>query len=200
MEHIMNHDTLKAELTKTRLKAYMDLRGGFSLPLAGATYWFALGVLGYKFSLETWTPIALFGSGVIFPIGLLYAKMFKNDFMKYKQVVGNVLLPAFIGMLLFWPMLIAAMQTAPELAPLILAIGMSSHWPIVGWMYGRVGIYSAHSILRALVVLGIWVYLPDARITLLPLAVAVIYLMTVVAILMDSGKLRKKDEAKLVSL
>jgi hypothetical protein len=188
----MDYNTLRSALKKDQIEAYIRLRGGFPLPLAGAVYWCALGIAGYYLALGPWLQFALFGSGAIFPIGLLIAKITKNNFMKDKQASGNVILPALIGMLLFWPMLIAAMKTNPQLAILILAIGMSIHWPVIGWSYGRTALFSAHSIVRAFVVLGIWVYMPEARTTLLPFSVTIIYLVTVLAILVDTSKLRKQ--------
>lgn len=45
---------------------------------------------------------------------------------------------------------------------------------------------------RAVVVTAIWIALPDARFTLLPLSVAVIYLLTVIVIYVDSGTFRAR--------
>jgi hypothetical protein len=180
-------ENLKAALLADRLATYKRLRGGFPIPLAGAVYWGVLGWLGTRLNLDQWCMAAFFGSGLIFPMALLFAKLFRNPFMKDRSAAGDVLLPAFIAMLLFWPMVVAAMQVAPALAPLILAIGMSLHWPAIGWSYGRTALYSAHSIVRAIAVLLIWLWMPEARLTLLPLAVAGIYLVTVLAIFIDSA-------------
>ena len=49
-------------------------------------------------------------------------------------------------------------------------------------------LFSAHVILRAIITLAIWVLLPDKRMTLLPFAVATIYLLTVIAILVDTSR------------
>ncbi len=190
----MDRNALIEALQKERLENYITLRGGFPLPLAGGVYWLVLGALGYILPLGTWFMVALFGTGAIFPLGLIFAKIFNNNFMKKKQVVSSVILPALIGMLLFWPMLIASTKAAPELAILILAIGMSIHWPVIGWSYNRTALYSAHSILRALMVFGIWTYMPDARMTLLPFNVAGIYFFTVLAILIDTSLLRRSKE------
>ena len=187
----MDKDALIAALKEERLGNYIKLRGGFPLPLAGAFYWLALGVLGYYLPFQTWFMAALFGTGIIFPLGLLIAKIFKNNFLKEKQVVSGIILPAFIGMLLFWPMLIASMKVAPQLAVLILAIGLSIHWPIIGWSYNRTALYSAHSVIRALAVFSIWTTMPDARLTYLPFSVAGIYFLTVLAILIDTSRLRR---------
>lgn len=95
-------------------------------------------------------------------------------------------------MLLFWPMLIAAAKTAPELVPLILAIGMSLHWPVIGWSYGRTGLFSAHAVIRALFCLAIFSMFPEHSITWMPIGVAAIYGLTVLAILADVRRLKTR--------
>ncbi len=185
---------LTEALKRERLASYVRLRGGFPIPMAGAVYWGALAALGYLMPGDIWFYAALFGSGAIFPLALFFAAIFKNPFMKDRTAVTGVLAPAFIGMLLFWPMAIAALWQAPDLFSLILAIGMSIHWPVVGWSYGRTSIYAAHAVIRAVVVFFIWWKLPEARLTLLPASVAIIYLVTVLAIFIDSGLLKSKLE------
>src|SRR5687767_2983162 len=169
-------DDLKSRLLADRLASYARLKGGFPVPLAGAAYWAVLTWMGYTSSPGGWILVAMWGSGAIFPLALLLAKVFRNDFMKDKTASGDVLVPTFIAMLLFWPMLISAIWTAPQLAPLILAIGMSLHWPVIGWSYGRTALFTAHAVVRAVVVFIIWNWMPEARFTLLPLSVCLIYL------------------------
>jgi hypothetical protein len=156
------------------------------------SYWAAVGVLGYFFEPSRWTFWAFILSGSIFPLALLYAAVFRNGFIKDKNALGGVIFPAFAGMLLFWPIAIASWWTEVSLVSLILAIGMSLHWPIIGWSYGRTALFTAHAVVRAVVVFLIWWWLPEARFTLLPLAVAAIYLLTVIAILIDSAAHAKK--------
>lgn len=185
-------DDLKQRLLADRIASFIRLKGGYSVPLAGAVYWAALGIAGSKLPPETWILVAFFASGAIFPLALLFAKIFGNDFMKDKTATGDVLLPAFISMLLFWPIAFAAYGMAPQLVPLILAIGMSQHWPVIGWSYGKTGLYSAHAIVRAIGALLIWAWLPDERFTALPLFVAAVYVGTVIAILIEA----KREGAK----
>jgi len=188
----MTIEALRAELKADRLGSYARLRGGFPIPLAGATYWAVLGVAGYSLDLATWAQAAFFGTGAIFPLALLYARVFRNNFMKDKSAVGSVLIPAFISMLLFWAYIAVAAQTAPSMIPLILAVGMSVHWPVIGWAYGRTTIFSAHAIARAIIPTTLWFVYPDARLTLLPFSVAAIYLLTVFVIYIDSGFVRRR--------
>lgn len=189
----MQTDALRAALKEDRLQSYARLRGGWPIPLAGTVYWAALALLGETgLSLSNWSMIAFFGTGAIFPLALLFATIFRNPFMKDRSAVSAVLIPTFISMLLFWPMVVAAVQEGPSLVPLILAIGLSLHWPVIGWSYGRTAIFSGHAIIRAVGALLIWMYYPEERLTLLPLWVAGVYLATVAVILFDSAMLRKR--------
>ena len=176
---------LKSELLRERLGLYVRLRGGFTFPLAGAIYWGALAFLGTSLPLKTWIIVAFIGSGLIFPLAMILSRIFRVNFMTEQSAVGDLILPAFIGMLTFWPIAILAFWSAPELVAPTLAIGMAMHWPVVGWTYARTALYSAHAIVRAIAVMVIWVLSPDERLVLIPASVAVIYLATVVAILVD---------------
>lgn len=187
--------SLRDDLLRERLSSYTRLRGGYPIPLAGVVYWAGLGIAGYYLPPKQWTLWAFILSGMIFPLALLFGKIFRVDFMRDKTSTGDVLFPAFVSMLLFWPMAFAAYGSAVQLVPLILAIGMSIHWPIIGWSYGRTALYSAHAIARALVCLLIWSQMPEARFTLLPLSVALIYVLTVIAIFIDSSRMRQSEPA-----
>lgn len=170
-------------MRRDQLASFVRLKGGFPFPLAGAVYWLALGIAGYSLPLGRWNLIAFIFSGAIFPLAVLLSKLFRSDFMKDRTATGDVLGPAFTSMLLFYAIAFPAIAYAPALVPLVVAVGMSQHWPVIGWSYGKPLIYSAHAVIRALGAATIWVWLPDGRTTLLPFFVAAIYLGTVAAIL-----------------
>lgn len=186
---------LKAQLLRERLESYAALGGGYPVPLAGMIYWAAMCVYGHVATLHNWSIIAFITSGLIFPLAVVLAKLLRKDFMKAKGPVDSVLAPAFIGMFLFWPGCIAAFYTAPDLVPLILAVGMAAHWPVIGWSYGRMGIYVAHAVARAVAVTALWLAFPDYRLMFIPGAVAVIYLLSVIALIIDSGAVARKLKA-----
>ena len=124
---------------------------------------------------------------------LLLARLFRNNFMRDRTAVTDLLFPAFGSMMLFWPIAISAWWSYPELVPLILAVGMSILWPVVGWTYGRTVLFSVHAAVRAVVCFALWNWFPSTRFTLLPLAVSAIYLVTVVAILIASSEERRAE-------
>jgi hypothetical protein len=89
-------------------------------------------------------------------------------------------------------MAFAAYWSEVSLTPLILAIGLAMHWPVIGWFYGRSALYSAHAIARGVSALALWVLFPEHRTTWLPASVALIYTLTIVAILIDVSMVRAK--------
>lgn len=179
---------LETQLRNARLAAYAGARAGWPVPLAGATYWAGLAWLGTVTDEANWSLIAAIFSGAIFPIAVAFGALFRNPFMKVKVPDQGVVFMAMGAMLLFWPMAVAAMWNYNALTPLILAIGMSGHWPVFGWSYGRPAPFIAHAIVRAIIAFAIWQYMPDGRFTILPAAVAVIYLVTVLVLYLDSGR------------
>lgn len=183
---------LESALKAGRLAAYAEARGGWPVPLAGATYWAGLALLGGRIDEANWSFIAAIMSGAIFPLAIFYAAIFRNPFMKVKVPDQGVVFMAMGAMLLFWPVAIAAMWNFNALTPLILAIGMSGHWPVFGWSYGRPGPFLFHVIVRAIAAFAIWHFLPEGRFTLLPAAIAGIYLVTVMLLFIDSGQVARR--------
>jgi hypothetical protein len=177
---------LKKLLFADREATFFRLRGGFPIPLAGATWWAALGTMGYfVHDPNAWILLTFYASGLLFPLALLYARIFRID---------------FVSMLLFWPVAIAAFWSYPPLVPLVLAIGLSLHWPVIGWHYARTGIYVAHAVCRSIACFVLWNWWPSTRFTLLPFTVAAAYLLTVVAILISSSPRRQKASLQSVEV
>jgi hypothetical protein len=186
---------LKQALFADREASFFRLRAGYPIPLAGATWWAILGTAGYLLpSRGQWILFAFVTSGAVFPLALLFAKLSKVDFMHDKTAVTDLLFPAFTSMLLFWPIAISAFWTYPQLVPLILAIGMSIHWPVIGWTYGRTAIFTAHAVVRAIACFVLWNWWPSTRFTVLPFTVSAIYLATVCALLIASSPERQKTQ------
>lgn len=188
-------EALKAE----RLASYVQLRGGWPIPLAGGLWWSGLAALGGVVSHHLWSLAAFVTSGLLFPLALAIAKLARVDFMRRRTAVTSVLFPTFVSMLLFWPIAIAAFWEANSLTPLVLAVGMSIHWPVIGWSYGRPAPYVGHAIVRAVACFLAWKLAPEARFTLVPAVVAAAYFATVLILLIDSGMVRRTLEPRVAA-
>lgn len=178
-----------ADLNAVRRDLYARAGGGAALPLAGMIYWGALALLAGRVPTETWVMAAYFGSGAIFPLGIALQKPTGSDVLAKSELSGATF-AGLIAMMLVWPITIAGSQGDPSFVPLSLAIGMSLHWPIVGWMYGRTVLYTSHALIRAAAVTGIWFALPDHRFDLIPAAVVGAYAISFLWILIDRPRRR----------
>jgi hypothetical protein len=171
---------LKEQLSEEKRNFLIKANGGLSLPVAGALYWFALGIVGLYVQPNTWFLIACFSSGLIFPLGLLLSKPLKSD-LNVSSPLTSLFGPALISMMMFWPLAIAGASTNVSFITLAIAIGMGIHWPVVGWMYGRI-IFMLHGITRAIGCTMLWYVFPDQRFVLIPFFVSLVYLITIVGI------------------
>ncbi|MFZ1990107.1 MAG: hypothetical protein WAW96_10095, partial [Alphaproteobacteria bacterium] len=163
--------------------------GGLALPVAGAIYWIGLSVVGLYLNDRLWCLLAFASSGLIFPLGLLLQRPTRSSAVN-KTAFGMLLFAALFSMLCFWGVTIPLFYTAREFVPLALGIGMSLHWPVIGWMFGRTLLFSSHAAIRAAAIIALWYLFPQDRFTLIPLAIATIYLLTALAIAIDVGRLR----------
>jgi hypothetical protein len=81
-----------------------------------------------------------------------------------------LILPVLLPVALSLGMAASAFYSDLSLVPLVLVIGLASHWPAVGWLY-ETSIFTVHAIVRVLLAVAIWFLLPEARFTLLPLSI-----------------------------
>ncbi|WOI53355.1 DUF7010 family protein [Parvularcula sp. LCG005] len=188
--------TLQQALRQAQLAQYGRLRGGFPVLLGGAVYWAAVGGMFWAVRSglmeEGWAYfLTLFGTGAIFPMALGFAKISGINFMKDRSPVGSVLFPAFVAMLLFWPMLLGAIHTgANSMVLLILAIGLSLHFPVIGWSYGRSLLFCAYAVIRAICVYLAWYLWPEQQQLYVPAIVCASYLIMALIVFVDSGRVR----------
>ncbi|MBL0744364.1 DUF7010 family protein [Chryseolinea lacunae] len=185
---------LKESLLLEKRNAFINANGGLALPVAGFIYWLALGIAGLYVAPRFWFPLAAFTSGLIFPLGLALAKPMKSDLM-VKSALTNLLLPAFVSMLMFWPLAFAGARADLSFVPLAIGVGMGIHWPVIGWTYGR-PLYMAHAIARTVGCTVLWYTLPDQRFVAIPFFVSAAYLATVFAIKADVKKARREKETE----
>ena len=191
----ISFEDAKAAFKADRENSFRVLKGGVAFPITGALVWFCLGVWGHFTTLYGWAMAAYFASGALAPLGLGVGVLLGTNFFKHRDMASGVVAPALIGMLLFWAILLGASSLeAYELIPLILAIGMSMHWPVIGWSYNRTIIYTAHALVRAAAVLFIFTQFPEHRLTWMPFAVSGAYVLTIGMIFVSLGMMRREKD------
>ena len=186
---MLSKDVLDAE----RSRLFRAARSGVSLPVAGAVYWLSLGVAGLYLSPRGWSLVAFFTSGLIFPLGVALQKPFGA-----RLFVPSVLSPLFgfamIPIALTFAVTIPAFYTEVSLVPLALSVGMTVHWPVIGWIYGKPG-FIVHAIFRTVAVCALWFAMPNARFVAIPFAVGAIYLATVAWLLITLAHLDGRERS-----
>ena len=189
-QSFLSADSVLAE----RRRYFAASRGGISLPVAGAIYWIVLGVLGYSMELRDWALTAAFTSGAIFPLGLLLQGPLKSPFMKVKSPLGGVTMAAIISINMLWPLHFIIFAIDPSVLVYSLAIAMTLHWPVIGWAYASKVSY-AHAAARLIAATGMFILLPDDRMTLLPFAIAALYLLAALGMAAEAAWARRRIAA-----
>ncbi len=172
-EPVLDESLLRAEQRRTFIAA----RSGISAPAAGAIYWLALGIAGYYLTPKGWCLLAFYTSGLIFPLAIALQKPLRCNLF-VKGTLDSMIFPVLLPVMLCFGFTIPAFFVAPELVPLGLSIGMTMHWPSIGWMYGQTASFSAHAIARVGLAVIIWFAWPDQRFTWIPLSTALVYAAT----------------------
>ena len=187
------------ELTSEKRTLLAKAGGGASLPAAGALYWTTLGIAGFFLEPDAWSLVAAFGSGAIFPLGIALQRPLRSNIMGKLSPLVGVAPMAVLGINLLWPLYLALLFAGEyEFVPLALGLGMTMHWPVIGWLYGSRACLG-HAITRTLMVSALWFLAPGLRFTVLPLAVAAIYVWTVVWLKTEASAARNLTGAHMQS-
>jgi hypothetical protein len=185
---MLSPDLLAAE----RQRFYVQTRGGVYFPIAGAFFWLALGIAGFYLSSRAWCVLVLVMAAVATPVAIfLFRKLVAR--LALKSPLATLILPALLPVALSLGIAIAAFRSDLSLVPLALVIGMASHWPAVGWMFGT-SIYSMHAIARVVIAVAIWLLWPEARFTWLPIAIGALYAITAFWLLHEVRSVRARAQ------
>lgn len=163
-------------LKREKARFFVETRGAVYLPMAGSIYWLALAIAGYFLPGRTWCLVVLTATGLAFLLGLFVARPIVAK-LSLKSPLASLFLPALLPVALSYGITIPAFYTEISLVPLTWAIGLASHWPAFGWIYGN-STYIVHAVVRTVLAAGIWFLLPEGRFTLLPLAISLVYVAT----------------------
>lgn len=168
------NDTLDALRHDYRLRTGRSI----ALPLAGTVVWTVVGCAGAVLPASTAALVLLFGSGVIFPLGLLLGRLLGEDVMGRENPLSR-LMGAAVGMVnLLWPIHILFYLRDPSSLPLTVGIALGIHWIVFGWIAGHpAGAF--HAVARTALVTAVWIALPEMRFVAVPAAVVGVYAVTI---------------------
>jgi hypothetical protein len=149
---------------------------------SGFLFWIFVGIIGQLFPLNIARFYWVFGSGLIVPTAIGISRLLGADpFSKGNtlgELVGNSHLSSVV---ITFPILVVAFFHLPEALPLIMAITYCIDFYVMSWAFGS-RLFILHATIRTVAVTIIWFMLPAWRMILIPLVVALFYLITVLLI------------------
>ena len=116
------------------------------------------------------------------PIAVAVSKILKADPFCTDNVLGQLVGYTHMSVIfLSLPIVVMLSLIDPEAQILAMAILYCIDFYVMSWAFGS-RLFVLHAAVRTLLVTAIWFAAPGLRLSLLPLAVAALYLLTVVAI------------------
>jgi hypothetical protein len=153
-------------------------RRSLSLPVAGMIVWLAIGIAGLIVAPRTATLVLLGGTGAIFPLGILIAKMRGEQLCARANPLGRLMGLCVLMVNLLWAVHVALLLKQPELLPLSVGIGLGLHWIVYSWIVAHpVGII--HAVARAALVTAAWFAAPNNRVSAVAVAVVATYAVSI---------------------
>lgn len=178
------------DLTLRHLRVDAAQRGKWNIGFfcAGFLFWLYVGVIAHYFPLATARIYWIVGTFFIFPFAVLCSKVFGADPFTKGNALGELVGYTHMSVItLTFPIVIVAALYLPEALILIMAICYCLDFFVMTWAFGS-WLFGIHAIFRTVAATLIFFAVPDGRLTILPVVVALCYLTTVILILV----LRKK--------
>lgn len=149
-------------------------------PLAGLIIWTFIGFIGIFFSdiIAVWS--IFIGTGSIVYIGLFLSKFTGENFLdksKPKNEFDSLFLFTVVQAILVYSIAIPFFLVDYTSLPMTVGILTGLMWLPFSWIIKHwVGIF--HTLIRIITVLTLWYLLPEYRFTAIPLAIVLIYIIT----------------------
>lgn len=166
-----------------QLRADFDAQAGRSLalPLAGAIVWAVVGIAALFLTPRISTFVLIIGTGAIFPIGLLFARILREKLLNNTNPLAKLMGMCVLMVNLLWAVHITLLYIAPTLVPLTIGISLGLHWIVFSWIIGH-PMGTIHSIARTILVTSAWWLFPEHPVSAVAGAVVITYLYSVIVL------------------
>lgn len=151
-----------------------------AMPIAGAIAWTAIGVAGTVLSPVASVWALFLGTGSIFYLGLIVARFTGEDLLGRDQpnTFDRLFMSTVFMSLLVFAIAIPFFRQDYTSLPLSVGILTGLMWAPLSWMLAHwIGLF--HAIARTVLVLAVWMLLPDHRFMAVPAAIVLVYAITI---------------------
>lgn len=121
-------------LEELRADFERSAKRSLSMPIAGAIYWLAIAVVSTQVSERVGLLVLLFGSGLIFPLGVCVSKLTKEVVFSSQNPLAKLMGSSVVMVNLLWAVHIPLFLYAPEFVTLSVGIGLGLHWVVYSWI------------------------------------------------------------------
>ena len=164
-------------------------RSFIATPIAGLAVWLMIGIAGLILPARATVWVLFIGTGSIVYLAIFISKFTGEDFLdkeKPKNVFDNLFLFTVGQAVLVYSIAIPFFIIDYSSLPMTVGILTGLMWLPFSWIIQHwVGIF--HAVLRTLVVLILWYLFPGLRFVVIPFAIVLIYMATIIIL-----KQRKK--------
>jgi hypothetical protein len=160
-------------------------------PIAGLIVWFIIGISGLVLPVSTTVWVLFIGTGSIVYLGMFISKFTGENFLdkkKPKNEFDTLFLFTVGQAVLVYSIAIPFFIMDHSSLPMTVGILTGLMWLPFSWMINHwVGIF--HSVVRTALVLLLWYAFPDLRFVIIPFAIVLIYIATIIIL-----KNRKREK------
>ena len=173
----------EAEPTLSELRAQFGRSRLLAMPIAGTIAWSVAAVLGAMLPDEDSASIALFiCMPAVSPLALIIGRFTGDDlFGGSRNDLDSLFGYGILMSLLVWAIVLPFWRIEPSSLPLGAGILAGLMWVPLSWIIQHwVGIF--HATARTVLVLATWLLFPDQRFVLVPVAIVLVYLVSIIAL------------------
>jgi len=175
------------ELEAEKTRVIRLTRMGVGMPIAGMVYWIAVAVLVAQFPIKSAVYMAFFATGAVFPLGILFTRLFGGDLFTKSPALTGLGLQLAAVQLFFWPVMTILASVAPNWTPYCMAVLFGSHFLPYGWLYRSRG-YMLLTVLTTVATTATVLIARGPVPGIVPLVAAGCYLVSVIVIRMETAK------------
>lgn len=171
-----------ARLSDLRIDLARRSKWNIGYFVAGMVLWIAILITNLLIPIETGRIIWIALTFGVLPLAVLVSKLANADPFCSNNSLGRLVGYTHLSVIsLSFPILVVTAVYDPHIQLLAMAILYSIDFYVMTWAFGT-PVFAIHAAARTISVVSIWVVFPIARLTLIPIVVAVFYFGTVLAI------------------
>lgn len=163
-------------------------KNGTSFLLSGTIIWVIITIVFFQtFDINTKNIVALYSTGLMFPLSVLLSIIMKVDWKAKGNPLGNLGLILNVAQLIYFPLIFWAFISNPNEVVVVFAIITAAHFFPYGWLYNTKVFYFLSPIM-VLAVFFVGLTLKGEHLWAIPLTMVISLVSINLLLLLDYKK------------